>query len=245
MNRFFTNARFYPQNFLICGSRARASETALLLAREAACIAPEAFNGTESVFSFQLRYCPPYEQRLFTELKRLQAEAIRRTRFKDEYRGMILLDLQEWVDHADEELFCDITVPFLADMATEWHYIFAFDDLPDNARILSVLSDAFWFRDISDRIVQHEQQTDIVGVLQKEGITFFGSATAIAKAVFESLRIEPHTSQRIVRDFVVYFGTPCVIREHDLTRYIKEDTYLHALLKKSAGSIQKIERESA
>ena len=242
---FFTRNRFYPQNFILQNcTDADALMIAQQLAEEAVRIAPERFNGTEPLFSFQLRYCPPYES--FRELKRLQTEAIYHTHFKDEYRGLILLDLSEWADHADEEYFFRITLPFLADMSSEWHYIFFFNKALPFLPVISELSDVFWCRDLSDRVQTFREKKSVCDALQKEGVTFCGRAVALSRKLFGPVPAHSDKASLIIRDFTAYFGKPCVVDGDALIGYLHDDTYMHALLEENRAEAQeKCEKESA
>ena len=243
--QLFLNNRFYPQNFILRNCSAiNGVEIAEQLADEAKQIIPDLFNGTEPVFSFQLRYCPPYQS--FLELKRLQTEAIYHTHFKDEYRGLIQLDMSEWVGHADEEYFSRITIPFLSDMTSEWHYIFCFDGLTCGEDMLSILQETFWCKDISDQAQNLEKKSSVIEVLQKEGITFIGKAPLIIKRAVESVSLQSDMMPTLIRDIQSFFGQKSVLTEDDLVNYLKSDTYMHCLLKDNQISMNEThEKESA
>lgn len=130
MENVFTNNRFYPQNFILYKS---GIEDSIIrqISDSAENIAPYSFDAEVLYFHFIMHYQPPYTN--FTELKRLQSEAIKHTRFKDEYHGFIAIDISEWKNHFDDEFFA-IMLTFLSDMSDSWKYIFLLDDersIPD------------------------------------------------------------------------------------------------------------------
>lgn len=96
----FKNNKFFPQNFYLnCDDKLEVDIQARAICNEAAQLSPESFNGEKPCFKFILRYCPPYEHEKFFDLRRLQEAARSNTRFKDEYRGYILIDIAEWKFH--------------------------------------------------------------------------------------------------------------------------------------------------
>ncbi len=138
MASVFIHNKFYPQNFLIDSmSEADLDELIEMICAEAINVSPDSFNGESRCFKFNLRYCPPYEQDRFRELKRLQEVAQSNVRFKDEFKGFVALDITEWNGHFDEDLF-KITLAFLSDMSDCWKYIFILSGyLKDNLDMLN------------------------------------------------------------------------------------------------------------
>jgi len=86
---------------------------------------PAAFNAEKSGIAYVMKYIPPFDKH-FDLLFRLQGIAAEEARFQDEYRGYILVDVSEYLQHEKEEWF-DISLKFLHDRNELWKYIFLVD----------------------------------------------------------------------------------------------------------------------
>lgn len=86
---------------------------------------PACFNAEKSYIEFELKYVPPFEKN-FDELFKLQGIAAETPRYKDEYRGYIVLDVSKYLAHEKEDWF-DITLKFLHDQGDYWKCIFLVD----------------------------------------------------------------------------------------------------------------------
>lgn len=149
MATVFKNNKFFPQNFYLnCNDNLELDIQAGTICTEAIQLSPESFNGEKPYFKFILRYCPPYEHEKFCDLRRLQEAARSNTRFKDEYRGYILIDIAEWKGHLTEELFADVTMSFLSDMSGYWKYIFVSSGCELSEDDLSVLQRFFRVKEL-------------------------------------------------------------------------------------------------
>lgn len=123
MEKFFKK-RFYPQNFIL-QKTGNTDSIIKQISNEAKDLSPDLFIAEVLCFNFILHYQPPYSE--FTELKRLQAEAIDHTRFRYEYHGFIAIDINEWQNHFDDEFFT-VILTFLDSMTDNWKYIFLLDN---------------------------------------------------------------------------------------------------------------------
>lgn len=78
------------------------------------------FYGDVKYFEFLLSYCPP--ERPFTELYRLIDEVTNAAGFRNEYKGIIFIDIDEWRDHFEERHFVSF-MEYLAGNSDEWMII--------------------------------------------------------------------------------------------------------------------------
>ncbi len=79
------------------------------------------FYGDVKYFEFLLRYCPP--EQTFTEFSRLMGAVSDAAGFRSEYRGIISIDVNEWLGHCEEKHFLDL-LEYLADNSDHWLIIF-------------------------------------------------------------------------------------------------------------------------
>lgn len=78
------------------------------------------FYGDVKYFEFLLSYCPPDHP--FTELYRLIDEVTNAAGFRNEYKGIIFIDIDEWRNHFEEKHFVSF-MEYLADNSEEWMII--------------------------------------------------------------------------------------------------------------------------
>lgn len=94
MKKYFKDAT-YPKNFILIGTQLdEMKNKANEIVAEAEKKCKEMFNGEDSSFAFDLRYIPPFDKN-FGELMRLQGVAAEHVRFKNGYRGYIILDVRK------------------------------------------------------------------------------------------------------------------------------------------------------
>jgi len=75
------------------------------------------FYGDVKYFEFLLNYCSPREH--FTEIERLMTEVSDAAGFRNEFKGIIFIDINEWVGHCEEKHFLDF-LEYLADNSDNW-----------------------------------------------------------------------------------------------------------------------------
>lgn len=75
------------------------------------------FYGDVKFFEFQLNYCPP--ERSFTELPRLMNETSRAAGFRSEFKGIIHIDCNAWLEHYREAHFISL-MEYLAANSHKW-----------------------------------------------------------------------------------------------------------------------------
>lgn len=75
------------------------------------------FYGDVKFFEFYLNYCPPDAH--FVELKRLMEEIQNAAGFRSEYRGVVYIDICEWLDHFEEKHFVSF-MEYLSTYSDKW-----------------------------------------------------------------------------------------------------------------------------
>lgn len=232
MEKFFKK-RFYPQNFIL--QKTGTTDSIIKqISTEAKDLSPDLFDAEVQCFDFILHYQPPYIN--FTELKRLQSEAIKHTRFKDEYHGFIAIDISEWKDHFDDEFFT-IILTFLNDMSDSWKYIF----LLDNERLLAdftkVLKEAVPSMRILNIKINEIPPIDFTEKLIDEisnnhKKTINSSAKKLLRDVFKN-RVYTNDTQiaETVKDISAYFSNEAELTDALIAEYLSNElTYLHSYM---------------
>lgn len=75
------------------------------------------FYGDVRYFEFKLNYCKP--EYPFSEIQRLMAEVRLAAGFRNEYRGIAYIEIDEWVEHCQEKHFLDF-LEYLSDNSDKW-----------------------------------------------------------------------------------------------------------------------------
>lgn len=79
------------------------------------------FYGDVNFFEFFVNYRKPEET--FTELPRLMESVSAAAGFRSEYRGIVSLDVDEWIGHCEEKHFIDL-LEYLTDNSDRWLIVF-------------------------------------------------------------------------------------------------------------------------
>ncbi len=97
------------------------------------------FTGNVKYFEFMLDYCQP-EQR-FTEIERMINEVSIAAGFRNNYKGIISVDIDEWVGHCEEKHFISF-LEYLSSNSDDWLIVFnvASDNTSEIKRLESVLT---------------------------------------------------------------------------------------------------------
>lgn len=75
------------------------------------------FYGDVKFFEFLLNYCPPNEY--FSELQRLIDEIDNAAGFRNEFKGIVHIDINEWIDHFEEKHFISL-MEYLSSNSDKW-----------------------------------------------------------------------------------------------------------------------------
>lgn len=137
---------FYSENYILLGtSSTRMADVGIIISAMKVSH-PEKFEGKADSFVFELRYVAPFAKE-FRELKRLQGTAAEAAGRRNNFKGYIVIDMNNWLTHHDEE-YLNKALLFLIDMSDHWKYIFLVDN--QNAKVARELVDkilSVFFRD--------------------------------------------------------------------------------------------------
>ncbi len=75
------------------------------------------FYGDVKFFEFLLNYCSPGEP--FTELQRLSDEVNNAAGFRNEFKGIVHININEWVEHFEEKHFISL-MEYLSSNSDKW-----------------------------------------------------------------------------------------------------------------------------
>lgn len=245
MSRFFNKNQFYPQNFFCKTDDKISIETVLFqLSEEAYSLAPECFDADTRYFVFKFRYHPPYTKiSEFPEMKRLQTEAILKTRFKEEYNGFIAIDISEWVGHSNEEHF-EICLMFLKHMCEHWKYVFfTSEDFSEYelSEILKKLKEYIWLIEINDECFENSEFSHSLceEMSNKYKITFSSSTQSLLKAIFSERKgSDSEIVANMAQDMSIYFNGIKQVGNNSVSEYLSNKlTYGHFIMSKKEMSL--------
>ena len=80
------------------------------------------FYGDVKFFEFYMEYCPPRSP--FTEIRRLIDNVSDAAGFRNEYKGIIYIDVSEWVNHFEEKHFISF-MEYIAANSKNWLIVLA------------------------------------------------------------------------------------------------------------------------
>lgn len=83
------------------------------------------FYGEVKFFEFLLDYCPPQSE--FHELERLMNEVEHAAGFRSEYKGIVCVDVEQWLNHCEEKHFISL-MEYLSSNSDKWLIIFSVSD---------------------------------------------------------------------------------------------------------------------
>lgn len=102
------------------------------LAQEEQARNPRDFAGKAPCVFFKLPYVPPYEQ--FKLLRQLILRVRQNTGLRSEYRGIVALDVTEWLGHESEEYFT-VLLKFLYDHSHSWNSVMLLSNPTEQQRL--------------------------------------------------------------------------------------------------------------
>ncbi len=97
------------------------------------------FYGNVKYFEFMLDYCPPTQR--FNEIERMINEVSNAAGFRNHYKGIVSIDIDEWLGHCEEKYFLSF-LEYLSSNSDDWLIVFnvTSDDKKEINRLESVLS---------------------------------------------------------------------------------------------------------
>ena len=178
---------FLPDIFLTSGS-GRGNTMLLHLLTDYLMARPNLmkFYGDVPFFEFYLNYCDP--KSYFDEIPRFIREVTYAAGFRNEFKGLILVEISEWMDHCTEKHFINF-LEYLSDNSDNWLIVLSLPDRePEKVeRMLSVVS-AFLRLEVVN--VAAPTDDELIAFLKEQlglyGMTLMSDAEAV---LTESIQI--------------------------------------------------------
>ena len=97
------------------------------------------FYGSCKFFEFLLGYCSPHNS--FTEMRRFIDEVAESAGFRNEFRGVVCIDVSEWIGHCEEVHFLSF-LEYLSVHSDKWFIVLLINDdkSDDSTKLESVIS---------------------------------------------------------------------------------------------------------
>ena len=150
------------------------------------------FFGDVKFMEFMLNYCPPEEP--FTELYRLIEEIRDAAGFRSGFRGIVRININEWVGHHEEKYFLDF-MEYMASNSQEWLNVLTISQGPNaKTRELEALISMYLRIEI---VALHLPQTDVIldriaSWLADYGLTVDESGRELLRGSVDKLRENKH-----------------------------------------------------
>ena len=88
------------------------------------------FSGDVKLFEFAMNYCPPEQP--FRELARLMDSVRSAAGYRNEFKGLVRISLDQWVGHHSEKYFFEL-MEYLAAHTYNWMIVLTLSKKPDEA----------------------------------------------------------------------------------------------------------------
>ncbi len=146
------------------------------------------FHGNVKFFEFMLDYCPP--ERPFLEIQRIMNDVRNAAGFRNLYRGIVSVDIDEWLGHCEEKNFLSF-LEYLASNSNDWLIIFnvSCENKSEIDKLEAILTMFFRLERSSLNLPDTEEMLGFVlKNLDEYKITLDESAKALMYNAIESLR---------------------------------------------------------
>lgn len=204
------------------------------------------FFGDVKFMEFMLNYCPPEEP--FTELYRLIEEIRDAAGFRSGFRGIVRININEWVGHHEEKHFLDF-LEYMSSNSQDWLNVITISREPDEkTREIEALLSMYLRIEV---VVLHIPETDVIldrisGWLAEYGLTVDMSGREVLRGSVDKLRENKHfdgmhTIRLLCSDIVYnYYSNAAnestVLSEASLRSFAADSEYINR-------TILKIERQ--
>ena len=146
------------------------------------------FYGDVPYFEFMLGYCAPENH--FSEIQRLMDEITNAAGFRNEFRGIVYIDINEWRGHTGEKNFLDF-MEYLSDNSDEWLVVLSLSD-DDPEQIKEIESLVSFFLRIEKLVIENPTLAELVSHaktrLAAYGFTLDDSAASLLSDSLKLLR---------------------------------------------------------
>ena len=202
------------------------------------------FYGDVKYFEFLLNYCAPNEH--FTEIQRLMTEVRNAAGFRNEFKGIIFIDIDEWVGHCEEKHFIDF-LEYLSDNSDTWLVILSVSAQDDHRidAMLSVVSSYLRIEAITiDKPTVTELSTYLFDTITAYGFRLDPNAKSLLTASVDELSQNTHfdgykTVKRFAQDILysVYSNGKegqLLLTDKDLLDFAYNGNYISRMKQKIA-----------
>ena len=173
------------------------------------------FYGDVKFFEFKLGYCRPDE--VFTELYRLMEAARNAAGFRNEFRGLIRINIDEWIGHHKEKYFMEF-LQFLESKTSHWLIALSLSCSRRTEETTAMEAVVSMYLRLETLIFPQRTKEDLLGFaelhLAKYDLTLDDGARAVLEESIEVLRGNKyfyglHTIQDFCNDivYVIYSGS--------------------------------------
>lgn len=202
------------------------------------------FYGDVKYFEFLLGYIP--KDQPFTELQRLEDELNIAAGFRNEFRGAILIDIDQWMNHYDEIYFSSF-MEYLSAHSDKWMIVLSVSDASqDNLHNLEAFL-SMYLR--LDKVTLALPGTDVLFTLVEKKLDEYGlkldsSGQALLLKSIDALRSSPYfdgfksinmlCQEIIYEHFSSERAANDVLYAEDLTDFAPESNYVKQAVQNSA-----------
>lgn len=204
------------------------------------------FYGNVDVFEFLLGYCPPNQP--FTELRRLMDAVKNAAGFRNEYRGVMCIDIEEWVKHYKDRHFIAF-MEYLAANSEHWLIILCATPDQDNDlhNLQAFLSMFLRLETIRMNMPSDEQLVQhLAELLSHRGLSLTADACTLLEHTFAALRENKYfdgfkSAELLAKDILYHLFSgdelpPSVLNAPALASFAGNSRYVQDMLYTSAAS---------
>ncbi len=206
------------------------------------------FYGDVKFFEFLMSYCSPESQ--FTELQRLMDEVDNAAGFRNEFKGIVHIDINEWLDHYEEKHFISF-MEYLAIHSDCWLIILSvYSDDKDKIHNLNAFL-AMYLR--IEKVTLSLPKTEDLFVyieshLQKYGLSLAEDAKGLLYDTMEELRKNKYfdgfkTIKMLCQDIVYSIFSQSDVHDTTLTAAMLSDFSAQSeYVKRTVANIERVNR---
>lgn len=194
------------------------------------------FCGNVKYFEFMLDYCSPEQK--FVEIERMIKEVSIAAGFRNAYRGIVSVDIDEWLGHCEEKHFISF-LEYLSSNSNDWLIVFnvVSDDATEIKKLESVLSMFFRIEKSNLKLPETEEFLQfIINRLGSYDLVLDDSAKELLLKTIEKLRENKYfdgykTLVMLCQDIVYEFYSKSalsdnIISDSHLTEFAPESKYI-------------------
>lgn len=146
------------------------------------------FYGKCKFFEFLLGYCAP--ETSFSEIKRFMDEVTESAGFRSEFRGVVCIDVSEWIGHCEEKHFLSF-LEFISAHSDKWVVVLLIneDESEDSKKLEAVVSMYLRIEKINIKMPSTEIFMEYIeSFLRGYGISVAADAHSVLSQSVEQLR---------------------------------------------------------